>query len=202
MSEENKTYDEINVNKYTEEKVNEYYAIKDNGILLISEIQNKVILPYKAEEVEKLLKDEKYKDKTPEEVIESEFTRPLSDYKDLHVARMKESIKLLTQRDEFSRLDGINLGLELFGKRYLHPAIISACKNLDELNVYLDCLDKNELEDFKVFEIKYELYPAVINENSGIFKIKKLWQKIKNIVNGVNEAEAVEVAVIENDLQK
>ena len=54
------------------------------------------------------------------------------------------------------------MGLELFGERYLHPAIISACRNIDELDVYLDCLHKNELDEFKIFDIKYELYPMVV----------------------------------------
>ena len=161
------------------EQQEQYSDIKDNGTLLISEIQNKVILPYTAEEIRAAIDDETNYYKSAEEVIQSRFTRPLSYYRDLHVSRFKEAVKLLTERDEFSKLDGYNLGLEMFSKRYLHPAIISACKNLDELNVYLDCLDKNELDDFKIFEIKYELFPMIIDENKGIYKVKNLWKKIK-----------------------
>ena len=51
-------------------------------------------------------------------------------------------------------------------KRFLHPAIISACRNLNELDVYIDCLDKNELDDFKIFKIKYELYPMVVKQKN------------------------------------
>ena len=73
-------------------------------------------------------------------------------------------------------------------KKFLHPAIISACRTLNELDVYLDCLDKNELEDFKIFNVKYELYPMVVksynngkrakhNENPDL----KIFSKIKRI---------------------
>ena len=34
---------------------------------------------------------------------------------------------------------------------------ISTCKNLNELNIYLDHLESNELDKFNLFEIKYEI---------------------------------------------
>ena len=50
----------------------------------------------------------------------------------------------------------------------LNPIIISACRNLDELDIYLDCLEENELDDFTCFEIRFEvspdLYKKQINE--------------------------------------
>ena len=162
-----------------QEKESQSQELKDNGTLLISEIQNKVVLPYTASEVQAIIDDENNYYRTPEEVINSKFTRPLSEYKDPYMARMKESVKLVTEREGYSKLDGYNLGLELFANRYLHPAIIAACKNLDELNVYLDCLDKNELDDFKIFEIKYELFPMIIGENKLVDKAKSWWLRIK-----------------------
>lgn len=149
---------------YSDSGVPYYRELKDNGTLLISEIQNKVCLPYTVEEVEAILNEGKKQYQTAQEVIDKEFTRELASYKDLHFARFREAVKLLTEREHFSKMDGYNLGIELFGMRYLHPAIISACKNLDELNVYLDCLEKNELDDFKIFKIKYELYPMMIEK--------------------------------------
>ena len=85
-----------------------------------------------------------------------------------------------------SKIDGYNLGSELFLKNYLHPAVISACKNLDELNVYLDCLDKNELDDFKIFEIKYELYPTVISKNEiGVYEKENFLRKITKFIKKI-----------------
>ena len=73
-------------------------------------------------------------------------------------------------------------------KNLLHPAIISACRTLNELDVYLDCLDKNELEDFKIFNVKYELYPMVVKSYNNGKRAKhsenpdlKIFSKIKRI---------------------
>lgn len=140
---------------------------ESNDTLLISEILQKVILPYRGEEIQEFLNSEKSSYKTAEEVIEGEFTRKLSDFRFQKISRFVETMKLARAREKFEKLDAITLAFEMMGKRYLHPAIIAACRNLDELDVYLDCLDKNELEDFKIFKIKYELYPAVVKK--GIF---------------------------------
>ena len=65
-------------------------------------------------------------------------------------------------------------------KRFLHPAIISACRSLDELDVYLDCLEKNEVDDFKIFKIEYELHPILVkNEGRGLFKFFSMKPKSK-----------------------
>lgn len=151
---------------------NEY--IKDNGVLLISEVQNKVLLPYTAEEIMKILNSENNSYSSVEDVINSVYTKPLDKYKYLAISRFKEAVELVTKRENMSLMDGMNLGNELFGNKYLHPAVISACKNLDELNVYLDCLEKNELDEFKVFEIKYEMYPMVKKESTSNYFFEKL----------------------------
>ena len=150
--------------EYIEDKDDVVKKIDSNSVLLISEIQNKVILPYTSEEVQELLNDEKNEYKTEQEVIEKHFTRILSEYKDCAVSRFKEAYNLASKRDNYSKLDGIKLGMEMFGKKLLHPAIISACRTTDELDVYLDCLSKNELSDFKIFDIKYEVYPTVVSK--------------------------------------
>ena len=48
---------------------------------------------------------------------------------------------------------------ELFINYNLHPAIITACNSLNELDIYLACLEDDTLEDFKFFSIKYEIAP-------------------------------------------
>ena len=42
----------------------------------------------------------------------------------------------------------------------LNPAVIAACKDLDELDIYLDCLDDNELDKFSCFKIEYNVPPT------------------------------------------
>ena len=138
--------------------------LDDNDTLLISEIQGKVFFPYTGKEVEDIYNNETEKYASIEDVINEQFIRPIKDFKDLHFSRAKETFILLTQRENYSGLEALDLTLEMFRKRYLHPAIIAACKNLNELNVYLDCLEKNEVDDFKIFKIKYEVYPLQVKK--------------------------------------
>lgn len=139
--------------------------IKDNNILLISEIQNKVILPYKNEELTRILNSDEKVYKNLQEIIDEKYTVPLVNYKNASISRFREAFVLMRKKEKSSFMDAIDLALELMRNRFLHPAIITACKNLDQLDVYLDCLDTNELEDFPFFEIKYELYPVKVKTN-------------------------------------
>ena len=59
--------------------------------------------------------------------------------------------------------------MELMFKYNLNPIIIAGCRNLDELDIYLDCLDENELNDFKCFEIKFEVMPKTIKGTAKEF---------------------------------
>lgn len=159
--------------------------IDNNDTLLISEVLNKVILPYTGEEVEKIIEDENNEFSTKEQVIDAIFTKPLSDYKYQAKSRYNETIKLVKNSEDFGAVNSISFALEMMRKRYLHPAIITACRNVEELYVYLDCLEKNELDDFKIFNIKYELHPIVV-KNKDEFTEKQNWFQefmdfIKNI---------------------
>ena len=183
----NQKYKEIR-NNYIDETEDKEIHIKNNNTLLISEKQGKVILPYKAEEVLRILNKEKSKYSSVEEVIEDKFTRNFSDFKIQFASRYAETIRLARERENYSFIDAVTIATEMMRKKFLHPAIISACRTLNELDVYLDCLDKNELEDFKIFNVKYELYPMVVksynngkrakhNENPDL----KIFSKIKRI---------------------
>ena len=146
--------------------------IENNDTLLISEPLQKVILPYKGSEISEILNNQDNDLKTVEEVIEKKFTKSLASFKFQAISRYKETMKLAINREKYSFLDAVTLATEMMKKRYLYPAIISACRSLDELDVYLDCLDKNELDDFKIFKIKYDLYPLVQKKTffSNFFK--------------------------------
>ena len=50
----------------------------------------------------------------------------------------------------------------------LNPAIIAACKSQDQLEHYLNCLDGNTLNDFKDFEIKFEVAPLKVKNRKNI----------------------------------
>lgn len=167
-----------------EEFQNEF---QNNDTLLISEVQGIVKLPYTVKEVQEILKNKDYRYKDENDVIKNMFTRLFSDYKFQTISRYNETMKLARERENYGLIDSITLALEMMKKKYLHPAIISACKSLNELDVYLDCLDKNEVDDFKIFKIKYELYPMVI-----IGKSRKNYYKKKSIINFFKKNRRIE----------
>ena len=132
--------------------------IFDNNTLLISEIQNKVVLPFSVSELEKDLEENtNYTDL--QDIIDTKYTIPLDKYKNAALARFKEAYNLMRKKENASITSSLDLALELTFNNLLNPAIITACKNLDELDIYLDYLSSNELDKFKIFDIKYEMLP-------------------------------------------
>ena len=128
--------------------------------LVISATRGKVFLPYTLKNIEKILR--KSKDySTCEDVINSLYTKPINYYKFSSIARFKEAYKLVREKENGSFFKALTLALELFNNYNLHPAIITACNSLDELDIYLACLDENKLSDFSFFDIKYEIPLAV-----------------------------------------
>lgn len=128
--------------------------------LIISETQKKVFLPYKMDKIEEILQNN-IRYHSVEEVVNKLYTKPINYYKFSSFARFKEAYTLVKVKEKGSRLKALSLAFELLGNYSLHPAIITACKSLDELDIYLACLDENSLEDFKFFNIKYEVPLAV-----------------------------------------
>ena len=136
--------------------------------LIISEISKVVILPYTLHELnEKLENSSDYKN--IDEIINKEYTIPLVYYKHSAISRFKEAMDLALHKEKLSYLKALSLALEMLTNYNLHPAIITACKNMDELDVYLSCLEDNQLDDFQLFDIKYEMLPKVVKQNKEEF---------------------------------
>lgn len=141
-----------------EEKVIEN-NLEDNHTLVISEEDGKVYLPYTKDEIKKDVSQNK--GTKISEIIENKYILPLDKYKNSIRARFREGYNLMYHREGKSKRSAIMLGIELMFETNLHPAIISACKNLEELDIYLDCLDDNELEKFSCFKIIYKSLPTL-----------------------------------------
>lgn len=132
--------------------------IKDNNVLLISEYKNKTFLPYTANDVFAKFNASKYN--TVQEFIDTEYVVSNDYYKHPILSRFKEGYKLVKYKENGTNIKAINLGTELMFNFNLNPSIITACRNLEELNIYLDCLEENELHKFLCFDIKYEISPT------------------------------------------
>lgn len=132
----------------------------DNDCLTISEKDNKAYLPYKIRDLEKLLSDSN-KYSTIDEIIQEKYILPLDRFKNPVLSRFKEAYSLMKLKENSTFVEAFNLAIELSLISTLNPIIIAACKNKDELDIYLDCLEEKELNQFKLFEIKYELNPTL-----------------------------------------
>lgn len=146
--------------------------------LIISDSQKKVILPFEIETVKDILEKNNKKYRSIEDVINKLYTKPINYYKFSPIARFKEAYKLVKEKEKLSTFKALNLAFELLGNYNLHPAVISSCKNLDELDIYLACLDDNTLDEFHFFDIKYEI-PLALSKIStasklGISKLAKM----------------------------
>ena len=133
---------------------------KDNDTLIISEEKNQVILPYKLSEVEKQYKKSKKKYASVEELIQNEYIVSTDNFKNPVKSRFREAYQLIKKKEHGHLKEAIELGFELMFQSNLNPAIIAACKSLKELDIYLDCLDENELDKFSCFNIVYNVNPT------------------------------------------
>ena len=86
---------------------------------------------------------------------------PLDKYKNPILSRFKEAYGLMKNKEKASFLESLDLAIELSFNSTLNPAVIAACESKTELDIYLDCLYENELEQFKIFDIKYEINPTI-----------------------------------------
>ena len=135
-----------------------------NNCLIISDEDQKVYLPYSFDEVDKKFNSHPNKYESITDLIETEYIKPATIYKNPFTARFREAYKLMRRKQRASIGAALALGIELAFETHLHPAIITACKNLEELDIYLDCLDDNELDKFSCFNIIYKSVPILKNK--------------------------------------
>lgn len=133
--------------------------LHDNNVLLISEKKNRIFLPYTAKEVTDILESSsRYHSAT--QVINKVFTVPLDKHKNGIISRFKETFNFMRKKEKASLMDSLDFALDLAFNFKLNPAIILACKDLEQLDTYLDCLELNELSKFDYFKIEYEISPT------------------------------------------
>ncbi|MBP3596269.1 MAG: hypothetical protein J6J60_02555 [Clostridia bacterium] len=141
----------------------ELERLENNLVLKISEKTGYVYLPYLVKDLQKIVQENPKKYSSLKDLIKKNYVIPIKYYRNSSSARFKEAYKLIRKREKGNIIEALNLAFELFLNYNLNPAIISACRNLDELDIYLDCLKDNEIEQFYCFDIIYEVPPLVKN---------------------------------------
>ena len=133
---------------------------ENNSVLTVSEKDRKVFLPYTHHEISLYLEQYPNVYSSPNDVIEKEFVLSL-DYYMNHptVARFREAYALIRDRESKTIVDALKFAFEYMFRYDINPAIISGCKTQEQFEHYLECLEKNDLDSFTDFTIKFELNP-------------------------------------------
>ncbi len=158
---DSKDQNKKNINKEINIKINNNLNQDDRNILTVSEKEQKAYLPFFYKDVKEIYQKYSDKYKTMKDVIDDLYVIPLDRFKNSSISRFRESFNLIRNKEHGSITKALDLGLELMFKYELNPIIICACRNLDELDIYLDCLEENELYDFKCFDINFEIMPKI-----------------------------------------
>lgn len=142
---------------------------QDNNLhentLIISEKKNKVFLPYMINDLKEIKESSPTEYSNYQQIIDDQFTIPYKRFKNFPISRFKEGFNLMRKVENGTFKESFDLGMELLFDSNLHPAIIRACRNLDELDNYLDCLDNDETDKFNGFNIVFESAPMVSSKH-------------------------------------
>ena len=141
----------------------------DNDTLIVSEKDQKAYLPYKYDDIEKFYQDNKDKYISVQDVINKDYIVPLNRFKHAVSSRFIETINLVLHKEKKSILKALDLAFELMFQYNLNPIIIAACRSLEELDIYMDCLEEDELFDFRCFKIKFEVTPKIYTQKKPKF---------------------------------
>lgn len=138
-------------------------TVNENKVLIISEKENKVYLPYKKTELKAYMSQYPTEYYSYKNVIEKEFILPLNRFMtNQKLARFRETYSLYRDREASSIFTALNQATKVSFKSNLNPAIVAACKTKKQLNNYILCLDDKKIEDFNDFEIVYDMNPAKV----------------------------------------
>lgn len=143
-----------------ESDIDNKIIVKDNLELKISEKDKKIYLPYTKEEIYGFLENYPNEYKNEEDVINQEFITEFSLYNNHPVlARFREAYSLCKNREMKSAIDSLKFAMHIMFRSDINPAIIAAVKSQKQLEAYIECVEKNNLDDFKYFKITYEVTP-------------------------------------------
>ena len=163
----NASSDEVAIN--LKEKINSYFStyeeIKKDIMLADIEVDRFVKRinssnGKKSEEVSEEISDGNIQNNNTLIISEKDIILPLDYYtKHPSLARFREAYSLIRDREAKSVFDALKYALNIMFKYDLNPAIISACKTEEALNLYIECLENKDLSKFNLFKIEFRLNP-------------------------------------------
>ena len=161
--ENEKDKEELTKEKYDIDSMQEITieTLKDNPVLRICE--RRVELPYTKKEVEDFMKEYPNDYRTPQDVISKEFITRMSIYKKHPIlSRFKEAYYMCRTKEMMSIFDSFNFAKSIMFRSEINAYIIAAVKSKRQLDEYIECLEKDKLDEYKYFKIIYEINPTVV----------------------------------------
>lgn len=70
---------------------------------------------------------------------------------------------LIRDKEAKSIFDAFKVAMDMMFNYNLNPAIITACKSQSQLEHYIECVSNQRLDEFKDFEIRFEVAPLKVN---------------------------------------
>lgn len=138
---------------------------EETNTLIISERTGKVYLPYTSEDINRYMQKGYH---SKDEIVRRKFTVPLKKYTNYAISRVTEGFKLMRQREKAGFGESLKYALNLIFERKLHPAIITACRSQDDLDIYLACLEDGVLSLFDCFKIKFDYAPMKVRQDNRL----------------------------------
>ena len=123
--------------------------------LFVSRKRYNAILPYSCNEIENYYSNNPNKYSSVKDVINKEYTISTRNMSFDGLERFKETYNLARNKSHLSFFKSLSLANELFFNTYVDPIVIKACKNIEELYIFLSCIDDNILHRFMCFNIIY-----------------------------------------------
>ena len=154
-----------NINQIKSDVYKFISTVEDNDTLLISEKEGKVFLPYTVKDLNAYLVEYPDEYKSLSDVVNQEYIVSIDKYKNQSISRFKEMYCLMRDIEMKSIIESFKRAVEIMFNTRVNPAIIAACKSEEQINNYLYCLERNNLENFKDFKIVFEVAPMSAIKN-------------------------------------
>ncbi|MBR3614503.1 MAG: hypothetical protein IKL55_04940 [Clostridia bacterium] len=121
--------------------------------LIINRKLGIAILPYSISDLDELFLDNPEKYSSIQDIIDKEYTVHLKDFENTSISRYKEGFKLAKEKSNYTFSQAANFAKKLLIESEITSLIIASCKNVEELDFYIECLNNNELDNFNYFKI-------------------------------------------------
>ena len=111
------------------------------------------ILPYSISDLDEVFLDDPENYSSIQDIIDKEYTVKLKDFENTSIIRYKEAFKLAKEKSNYTFSQAATFAKKFLVENEISSLIIASCKNVDELEFYIECLNNNNLNNFHYFKI-------------------------------------------------